>query len=411
MNLLIAPPVSSTDLLSPSEFCKIHPLVVNLFPVKIKQLPSASTVKHFVKNWQKPANDAMILDILRGYEMPFILPSRQSKLPDLCQLTKEASDLVDQEVQDMLRKGATVFSDPKEDQFFSSLFLVKKKGEGNRPVVNLKHLNSNIPYQHFKMEGLFLLKEMLLTGDKRCKIDLKDGYFAIPLSIKSRKYVRFQWNNLLYDFCCFCFGLSPALLVFTKLLKVPISLLRKLNVRIIIYLDNMVLMASSLENLLMARDTLIFILQHLRFLIIIKKSYLEPTLTSEFLEVIVDSGEITLSLPKENLLKVQNQCQEILEKRKVTVRELSKLIGRLSSTTVAVYPVPLHYRHLQHQQICFICWGNYESILFTVSIFIFFVLCFLQFHGNAPLKYCFDFLYQRNTYFSLYYLFVKKKHF
>ena len=135
----------------------------------------------------------------------------------------------------------------------------------------------------------------------------------------------------------------------------------------IIYLDNMVLMASSLENLLMARDTLIFILQHLRFLIIIKKSYLEPTLTSEFLEVIVDSGEITLSLPKEKLLKVQNHCQE--------------------------------------------CWGNYESILFIVSIFIFFVLCFLRFHGNAPLKYCFDFLYQKNTYFSLYYLFVKKKHF
>ena len=179
----------------------------------------------------------------------------------------------------------------------------------------------------------------------------------------------------------------------------------------IIYLDNMVLMASSLENLLMARDTLIFILQHLRFLIIIKKSYLEPTLTSEFLEVIVDSGEITLSLPKEKLLKVQNHCQEILEKRKVTVRELSKLIGRLSSTAVAVYPVTLHYRHLQHQQICFICWGNYESILFIVSIFIFFVLCFLRFHGNAPLKYCFDFLYQKNTYFSLYYLFVKKKHF
>ena len=34
--------------------------------------------------------------------------------------TKEASDLVDQEVQDMLRKGAVVVSDPKEDQFLSS---------------------------------------------------------------------------------------------------------------------------------------------------------------------------------------------------------------------------------------------------------------------------------------------------
>ena len=82
----------------------------------------------------------------------------------------------------MLMKGAIIVFDPKQNQFLSSLFLAKKKDGGNRPVDNLKDLNSNIPYQHFKMEGLFLLKEMLLPGGKMCKIDLKDGYFAIPLS-------------------------------------------------------------------------------------------------------------------------------------------------------------------------------------------------------------------------------------
>ena len=78
----------------------------------------------------------------------------------------------------------------------------------------------------------------------------------------------------------------------------------------------MLLMASSLEDLLMARDTQIFILQHLGFLINIKKSYLEPKLTLEFIGVIVDSEEMTLSLPKEKLLKAQNHCQEILKKGK-----------------------------------------------------------------------------------------------
>ena len=41
MNLLIAPSIRSMDLLSPSEFRKICPLVVNIFPVKFKQLPNA----------------------------------------------------------------------------------------------------------------------------------------------------------------------------------------------------------------------------------------------------------------------------------------------------------------------------------------------------------------------------------
>ena len=98
---------------------------------------------------------------------------------------------------------------------------------------------------------------------------------------------------------------------FYKAIKSPyLSLLRKLNIRTIIYLDDILLMASLLEDLLMARDTLIFILQHLGFLINTKKSYIEPTSTLEFLGVIPDSGEMTLNLPKEKRLKVQNHCQE-----------------------------------------------------------------------------------------------------
>ena len=93
------------------------------------------------------------------------------------------------------------------------------------------------------------------------------------------------------------------------------------------------------------------------------RGIVEPTL--EFFVVIVNSGEMTLSLPKEKLLKVQeNHFQEILEKGKVTVRELSKLIGRLSTTAIAVLPAPLHYPHLQHQQIQkLICHNSFEEKL------------------------------------------------
>ena len=130
MNLLIAPSISSTDLLSASEFFKIHPLVVSLFPVNVKLMPSAGIARQFVKNWQKLANNPITLDIVRGYEIPFILPQSKSRPPNLCELTTKTPDIVDQEVQDMLRKGAIEVSDSKEDQFLSSLFLVKKKDGG-----------------------------------------------------------------------------------------------------------------------------------------------------------------------------------------------------------------------------------------------------------------------------------------
>ena len=63
----------------------------------------------------------------------------------------------------------------------------------------------------------------------------------------------------------------------------------------------------------MARDTLIFIRKRLGFLINTKKCYLESTSTLKFPWVIVDSVGMSLSLPKEKFLKVQNRCKEILE--------------------------------------------------------------------------------------------------
>ena len=62
-------------------------LVVNLFPVKTKQLPSAGRVKHSVKDWQKLTKIPMILDVIKGFF--FILPPRQSRLPNLSHLIKK----------------------------------------------------------------------------------------------------------------------------------------------------------------------------------------------------------------------------------------------------------------------------------------------------------------------------------
>ena len=64
---------------------------------------------------------------------------------------------------------------PEPSQFISALFTVPKKGGGHRPVVNLKDLNQFVEYQHFKMEGVPMLKDLLMTNDFLSKIDLIKG--------------------------------------------------------------------------------------------------------------------------------------------------------------------------------------------------------------------------------------------
>ena len=96
-----------------------------------------------------------------------------------------------------------------------------------------------------------------------CKLDLKDAYYCVPLQKISGKYFRFHWSGNLYEFLCLCFGLGPAPRIFTILLKIPIVILRRINIRMIIYLDDMLLMGHSIEKISMCRDTVIFLLQHL----------------------------------------------------------------------------------------------------------------------------------------------------
>ena len=168
-----------------------------------------------------------------------------NKSPNFTRINKKYIALVNLELKEMLRKGVIKKTQPAQGEFLSNLFLVRKKDEGYHPVINLKMLNQLISFFHFKMKGLSLSKHLIQERDWMCKLDLKDAYFNVPLNRNSRKFVRFQWKWTLYEFMSLCFRLGPAPRVFTKLFKISISLLRKINIRVIIYLDDMLILSHT----------------------------------------------------------------------------------------------------------------------------------------------------------------------
>ena len=170
---------------------------------------------------------------------------------------------------------------------------------------------------------------------------------------KNHKFCMFEWKDKLYRFACLCFGLVRAPPVLPKLMKFPIAVIRRLNWRIVIYLDNILIMAGSKEELLILRDTLIFLLQNLAFVINFKKSVLDQCHVLEFLGLEIDSLNMRVELTKEKVEKIKKQCQSLLSLEKVSVRDLARLTGRLSSTAMAFLPARLHYRGLQQQKIAF----------------------------------------------------------
>lgn len=57
-------------------------------------------------------------------------------------------------------------------------------------------------------------------------IDLKDAYYSVSIVDASQKFLRFIWDNMLYQYTCLPNGLSSAPRVLTKLLKPLYSTLR-----------------------------------------------------------------------------------------------------------------------------------------------------------------------------------------
>ena len=131
-----------------------------------------------------------------------------------------------------------------------SISCSKKEGT-YPPVIELSSLKRFVPHVHFQIEGLHCLKTLLRKGDHMTSIDLKDTYFSVLIHKSSQRFLGFIWGTKHYTFLGLPFGLSSAPRIFTKLLKPVAAFLRKQGYRIIIYLDDVILLlASSKEEAL-----------------------------------------------------------------------------------------------------------------------------------------------------------------
>ena len=96
--------------------------------------------------------------------------------------------------------------EPVHNQFVSHIFVASKKTV--RSVINVKKLNHSARYEHFIVEGIHCLMDILTAEDYMVKLDFNDVYFCILVNPNYRKYPRFRWENTLYQFRVAPFGLG-----------------------------------------------------------------------------------------------------------------------------------------------------------------------------------------------------------
>jgi len=102
--------------------------------------------------------------------------------------------------------------------FYSIFFVVPKKPEGLRPILNLKPFNAFVNRTGFTLDSIKSVRGSLRQGDFAISIDLKDTYYHVPILPGHRKFLQFCFEDCHFQFRALHFGLSSSPRAFCKCL-------------------------------------------------------------------------------------------------------------------------------------------------------------------------------------------------
>ena len=210
-----------------------------------------------------------------------------------------------------------------------------------------RQLNTFVVYHHFKMEGIPALRDILEPGNYLAKVNLKDAYLSVPIAQMHQHFLAFKWEGKVFQFRALPFGLASAPFTFMKILHPVMVVLRQLGIRLIVYLDNILVLGRTAEETSQAVTTLLHLLYTLGFVVNLAKSVLTPSQVLEFLGFEVCTVSTSLRLSERRIQKILKACQEALGKTQISLRELASCIGMMTAAWPGVLPTPLHLRGLQ----------------------------------------------------------------
>lgn len=301
-------------------------------------------------SWETITSDPAILCSVTGYKIPFISRVTQKSAPAEPNLKSDERAAHRKAIRDLLDKGAISRCSPEKEQFLSKYFLRKKSNGEDRFILNLKKLNRFIEAPHFKLEDIKTALKLITRGSYMATIDLKDSYFLVPIHRNYKKFLRFEFENRIYEFNVLPFGLSTAPYVFTKLLKPIAQKLRSAGFNSVIYLDDILMIAENkkdcAENVKITRE----MLQSLGFVINTNKSQLNPARQCKFLGFILDTEDFSIYLPKNKREDIRKIICTIYNQNNASIRSVAKMIGALVAACPAVSYGWLYTKRIEREK-------------------------------------------------------------
>jgi hypothetical protein len=338
------------------------------------QLPKVllgGRLRFFVMAWVSLIGDPWCTSVVQhGYfpEMTGInFPRSASRQP--CRMDVEQRDAMRIMVQDMYTTEViepavcplTLYSSevlpftPVLPPVYSTYFLIPKSDGGFRGCLDGRWFNQWVKAQSFRMDSLRTLRDLAMPGDWMVKLDLASAYLVVPIHPHARPAFRFKTLGQSWQFRTLCFGLRSAPRVFTRLLRPVFALLRREGIRLLSFIDDVCVLASSPAEAVRHGQRVVELLLQLGFLVHLTKTDLVPKQADgEFLGAQVDLRPevMCFRLPGGKRRDLRRVCRRLLEnaRKPVSARDLSRVLGRMVAARLMVRDAALHSRGLERDQ-------------------------------------------------------------
>ena len=319
-------------------------------PSKLKQAEVKGGISNYISEWSKITKDSNILDLVDGVEFEFSgLPSQFSS-PRVFHFDNKLKQEMDKEISSFVDRGIIETCVHEPDEIISNIFPRKKKSGKIRIIGNFKEINQNIVYRKFKQTTVQDVLNNIRPGAYLCSIDLSDAYYSINVKRRHRKFLKFEWDQKLYQFCGLPQGIGCSPRIFTKLMRVPLSFLRKMGINVLAYLDDFIIIADSYESCLRDTQKCIAVLQNLGYIVNFEKSSLTPAQSIEHLGLVIDSVNMTVRITDTKCQNMISLCRQLRAKSHPTILEVAKVLGTMISYLPGLELGQMHYRQLEFCQ-------------------------------------------------------------
>ena len=287
--------------------------------------------------WKSLSTDKNMLNEIRGYKIKFASAPVQVAPCFELRLNSYEKKKLDEEIEKLLTQGVVKKVEPVEGQFISNVFLRPKHDPGDfRMILNVKQLNKHLVKNHFKMDTLDVVLKLVTPNCFFTSLDFKSAYYTFAIHEDHRKYLRFSHDGQLYEFQCLAQGLSSCCFYFTKVMKLPLTVLRERHdVTISNYLDDTIIIEESYMETVESTAAAANLFQELGFMLSESKSVTQPSHTIEYLGVVIDSVEMIVYLTERRIKNIQSALCNILAKEEASIREVCSVLGALESTRYA----------------------------------------------------------------------------